>query len=106
MKESLIDTDILSYYFRNDLNVVENVQVYLQEHSKLNISIITYYEILAGLEYKKAYRKLIEFESFIKKNRIIQLSYKSIKISAIKYGELRRKGVEIGTSDLLIAGWP
>lgn len=104
MKEALIDTDIISYYFRNDVNVVNRVRDYLNEHSKLNISIITYYEILAGLEHKNAYKKIIEFEGFTERNRIIVLTNQSAKFAAIKFGELKRKGIEIGTSDLLIAG--
>ena len=46
MKETLIDTDILSYYFKGDTQVVENFQEYLESYSYINIPIITYYEIL------------------------------------------------------------
>ncbi|MBI5893407.1 MAG: type II toxin-antitoxin system VapC family toxin [Deltaproteobacteria bacterium] len=49
MKPALVDTDILSLFFRNNENVVSNFKAYLKEHEKINISIITYYEILSGL---------------------------------------------------------
>ena len=56
MKEAIIDTDILSYYLKGDIQVIKRLAQYLQEHPQLNISIITQFEILGGLEYKKANR--------------------------------------------------
>jgi tRNA(fMet)-specific endonuclease VapC len=50
MKPALIDTKILSFFFRNHSLVVECFQAYLKEHNKINISIITYYEIVSGLK--------------------------------------------------------
>ncbi len=44
MKPSLIDTDILSEFFRENLKVVENIDKYLQEYPSVNFSIITYYK--------------------------------------------------------------
>ena len=51
---ALIDTDILSYYFRGDKNVVKNFENYLDTYELIEISIITYYEIISGLQAKKA----------------------------------------------------
>ena len=36
MKPSLIDTDILSMFFRNNQNVVSNFKAYLKKHDKIN----------------------------------------------------------------------
>jgi tRNA(fMet)-specific endonuclease VapC len=38
------------------------------------------------------------------KNNVINITIRSITISAEKFGQLKRKGIEIGNSDLLIAG--
>ena len=54
MKPTLLDTDILSEFFRGNTKVLENVNIYLKEYPSLNFSIITYYEILNGLLYKDA----------------------------------------------------
>lgn len=43
MKATLIDTDILSMYFRGNDNVTQNINQYRQEHESLNINIIIYY---------------------------------------------------------------
>lgn len=44
------------------------------------------------------------FDLFIDENEVMGTTLDSIKISARIYGDLRRKGITIGTSDLLIAG--
>ena len=49
MKPTLIDTDILSLFFRNHPVVVNRFAEYAREHRVLNLSIITCYEVLSGL---------------------------------------------------------
>jgi tRNA(fMet)-specific endonuclease VapC len=62
MKLVLIDTNILSFFFRNHSLVVERFQAYLKEHDKMNISIITYYEIVSGLKHRDAQKQLISLK--------------------------------------------
>jgi tRNA(fMet)-specific endonuclease VapC len=102
--ESLVDTDILSFYFKGDSKVVAKFNDYLKEFDVINISIITYYEILGGLKFKKAERQIKEFEEFVSNNTIIHISEQSAKLSGDIYADLRQKGITIGTSDILIAG--
>jgi tRNA(fMet)-specific endonuclease VapC len=102
--ESLVDTDILSFYFKGDQRVVGKFDDYLKEFDVINISIITYYEILGGLKFKKAEKQIKEFEEFVNNNSIIHISEESAKISGDLYANLRQKGITIGTSDILIAG--
>ncbi|MEO6832343.1 MAG: hypothetical protein ABI378_08015 [Chitinophagaceae bacterium] len=49
MKAVMLDTDILSEFLRGNPSVTANVERYLLEFRYLNLSIITYYEILNGL---------------------------------------------------------
>jgi tRNA(fMet)-specific endonuclease VapC len=102
--ESLVDTDILSFYFKGDSKVVAKFNDYLKEFDVINISIITYYEILGGLKFKNAERQIKEFEEFVSNNTIIHISEQSAKLSGDIYADLRQKGITIGTSDILIAG--
>ena len=104
MKETLIDTDIFSYFLKGNTDVVKQILKYLKHYPVLNISSITYYEILSGLEYKNAKEQINDFEKLMSRCKIISTDIDSIKISAKEYGKLRRKGITIGTSDLLIAG--
>ena len=104
MKPALIDTNILSFFFRNHSLVVERFQAYLNDHDKINISIITYYEIVSGLKHRDAQKQLTSFQEFVSYNTVLPLSTSSATISADIYANLRNKGTPIDDIDILIAG--
>jgi tRNA(fMet)-specific endonuclease VapC len=85
MKSALIDTNILSFFSRNHSLVVERFQVYLREHDKINISIITYYEIVSGLKHRDAQKQLMSFREFVSYNTVLPLTTSSTTISADIY---------------------
>ena len=74
MNRALIDTDILSYFFKGDLLVVENFKKYLTHYDIIEISLITYYEIMSGLLYKNAHKQLEIFNDFVTENIVIALT--------------------------------
>jgi tRNA(fMet)-specific endonuclease VapC len=101
--EAFLDTDILSFYLKGDQKVVERISAYLGQYDQLNFSIITYYEIIAGLKCKNASNQIVEFENFTKNNNLIYFSESTARLAGDIYTSLRVKGVTIGTSDILIA---
>ena len=104
MNRVLIDTDILSYYFKGDSDVVRNFSKYLEQYDLLEISLVTYYEITSGLLAKNALKQLAVFEDFVDENIVLPLTEKSVKISAELYSTLRQSGNMLDDIDLLIAG--
>lgn len=104
VKQVLIDTDIISYFLRNQRNVVNRFKKYLDEFKRINFSIITYYEIISGLKYKDAQKQLNAFLEFADYNSIMPVTKDSIEISANIYADLRKKGNLIDEIDILIAG--
>lgn len=104
MNRALIDTDILSYYLKGDSIVVKNFENYLDFFDILEISIITYYEIMSGLHAKSAFKQLSIFEEFVKENLVLPLTEESAKLSAEIYAKLRQSGKTLDDIDLLIAG--
>lgn len=104
MVASLVDTDILSYYFRQDSQIIRAVAKYLSRFDQLNISLVTYYEVIAGLKFKGSQQQLRLFEDFVRDHHVINVTRRSAIISGEIYASLRRKGIVIGTSDTLIAG--
>jgi tRNA(fMet)-specific endonuclease VapC len=104
MKECLIDSDILSYYLKNNQQVIQHVNTYLSTFGRLNISIVTYYEILSGLKFRDTYKRLQVFDILITNNNIIPLSKEAVDISSALYASLRQAGTPIDDMDLLIAG--
>ena len=104
MNRVLIDTDILSYYFKGDKIVVENFEKYLEYYDLIEISLITYYEIVSGLFAKNALKQLSIFDDFVTENLVIPMTEKSARISSELYSTLRQNGSIVDDIDLLIAG--
>ncbi|SES88491.1 type II toxin-antitoxin system VapC family toxin [Hymenobacter actinosclerus] len=104
MKPILLDTDVLSHYLNNESTTVLYAEKYIQEFRQLSISIITHYEVLNGLYYRDARRRLIVFEKFTALHQILPLTLESVEISARIFADLRQTGRPIGHTDTLIAG--
>ncbi|GHN01138.1 PIN domain nuclease [Cytophagales bacterium WSM2-2] len=104
MKPSMLDTDILSEFLRGNPKVIANADEYVKEHGFINMSIITYYEVLNGLLYKDARKQLAKFEEFVSLNKIIPLTQRMAKVAAVIQADLKKKGIVIGHTDTLIAG--
>ncbi|GBL12399.1 ribonuclease VapC1 [Microcystis aeruginosa Sj] len=104
MKPCLLDTDILSLFFRNHPQVVHSCNLYLQEYRQLSFSLITHYEILSGLKHRDAQKQLDKFLEFSRLNQILLLTEESVTTSAKIYADLRKKGTPLDDIDLLIAG--
>ena len=104
IREALIDTDILSEFFRENPIVIVHFKNYLNEYRTINISIISYYEILNGLLYKDARKQLTKFKQFVHTNQVIPLTINTVDKSAEIQSQLRKTGQEIGHTDTLIVG--
>lgn len=104
MKPALIDTDILSFFFRGHPQVVARLNAYTKPYAKINLSIITYYEILSGLKHRDAQQQLGHFLDFVAENIVVPLTEQSVAISADMYAVTRAHGMPIDDIDLLIAG--
>jgi tRNA(fMet)-specific endonuclease VapC len=103
MKQAIIDTDTLSYFFRNHPIVVAKLDGYLREHGGLYLSVVTYYEVLNGLYYKDAKKQLKGFLEFFRLNKILPLTEDCAQSGAKIYADLRKQGQIIGHNDVLIA---
>ena len=104
MKPSLVDTNILSMFFRNHPVVKANLRSYLSAYHSINLCILTYFEIISGLKHRNAQHQLDMFIAFVKKNTLLHLTEQSVIISGDLYAQLRKEGKPIDDIDLLIAG--
>lgn len=104
MKPSLVDTDILSYFFKGIPSVVAHFQEYSHRYGTINFSIITYYEILSGLKHRNATRKLETFLEFAAQNTVLPFTQKAATHAAEQYAILCQRGTPLDDIDLLIAG--
>ena len=103
MQASLLDTNIISLFFRGNPNVVGEFNNYLNHHNHITFSIITYYEIVSGLKHRDAHKQIDLFLEFAKQNQIIPLSQEIADIAGDLYADSRKRGQPIDDIDLLIA---
>jgi tRNA(fMet)-specific endonuclease VapC len=99
----LLDTDIVSLYFRKSPTVVPHAQNYLADHSVFSFSIITRFEILRGIKVRNAVIQVPAFELFCRQNEIIDLTDRIVNRAADIYADLYKLGKIIGDADILIA---
>ena len=102
MKEPLLDTDIVSFFLKGYPKVVTEVEKTFDQYGYLNISIMTYYEIMNGLLFKDAKRQLKGFEELLLSCKILLVDTEIALIAAKIYAQLRQKNKAIGHSDVLI----
>ncbi len=104
MKPSLVDTDILSLFFKKHPQVTECFDNYLAQYGTINFSIITYYEIVSGLKHRDAYNRLSLFFDFAARNTVLPLTEDAVNIAGDLYAELYKNGTPLDDIDILIAG--
>ena len=101
MSKYLLDTNIISFYLKGDESLKEKV---LSNIDSIVISIISYYEIVSGLQSINANKRIAEFKKFCELVDIINLDKSSITASCQIYSTLKRSGNLIDDIDILIAG--
>ena len=103
MKKCILDTNILTAFLKKDSKVVKKVSGYLDYFDCLTIDIISYYEILRGLEDLGNEDKIKEFEGFINENELVLIRREMMQKAADIYAHLKKKGKIIEDADILIA---
>lgn len=101
MSRYLLDTNIISFYLKGDTSLKEKV---LNNIDSIAISIISYYEIVSGLQSINATKRVDEFEKFCELIDIVNLDKRSILASCKIYSALKKSGNLIDDIDILIAG--
>ncbi len=101
MRRYLLDTNIISFYLKGDTSLKEKV---LNNIGSIAISIISYYEIVSGLQSINAVKRIDEFDKFCELIDIINLDRVSILASCKIYSSLKKSGNLIDDIDILIAG--
>lgn len=101
MSKYLLDTNIISFYLKGDENLKEKV---LSNIDSIAVSIISYYEIVSGLQSINANKRINEFDKFCELIDIVNLDKASILASCKMYSFLKKSGNLIDDIDILIAG--
>ncbi len=103
MSDVLVDSDILSFFFKGNPQVVENVRLHLKKRPDLRISVLSYYEIRRGLEALGSAARIKAFDRWAAMTRVIPLDTPVAEVASRLHASLKTKGSPIGEADLLIA---
>ncbi|MFQ6055683.1 MAG: PIN domain-containing protein, partial [Methanosarcinales archaeon] len=76
---------------------------YLKNYDKLNITVITYYEVLRGLKDIGSEKIIKKFEEFVDDNNILYLDRASVQNASTIHAKLKKEGTLISDADILIA---
>jgi tRNA(fMet)-specific endonuclease VapC len=103
VRKALLDTNILSYFFRGNPLVIEKLRQYNQFYDRLSFSLLTYYELKGGLRYRDARNLLTRFHELAQESEILLLTRDTMDIASDIYVDLRTRGLLIAPMDLFIA---
>jgi len=104
MDAALLDTDILTEFFKDRNAVVRSrAEAYLQAHGQFAISAFTHYEIVRGLRYKKASTKLKNFDALCQGVLVLPITSDILNQAADLWAIGRQRGYSHRDADLIIA---
>ena len=98
-----LDTNIVSYYLREDNTIVSKFNEILQNGNKIAIPPFVYYEVKRGLETINAVKKLTVFETICSIAISNVIKKDTLDIAVKIYTDLCKKGKIVEDSDLFIA---
>ena len=105
MSVFVLDSNILSFYLRQNQQIIHKVHNTLLEGNEILISPIAYYEVKRGLLAIKADRRLKEFAALCNVLGIGQLDNALLDYAVEIYNELRNKKQTIEDADILTAAF-
>ncbi len=97
-----LDTDIIIDYLRKTKETENLIDRLLNKFDDINITTITVYELLIGIEYSDGKGRNY-VEEIIKTITILPLNTKAAREAAKITTELKKSGQQIGIADELIA---
>jgi tRNA(fMet)-specific endonuclease VapC len=101
----ILDSNIVSFYIRQEHNIVRKVNEVISAGHEVVISPIAYYEVKRGLQAIKAEKRLKEFLALCNVLGVGQLDNSILDISSDIYCELRAKKQPIEDADILAAAF-
>ena len=104
MDAALLDTDILTEFFKGQNSVVRGrADAYLQTHGQFAISAFTHYEIVRGMRFKQASTKLKAFDALCQGVQIVPVTGEVLNRTANLWVIGRKGGFPHRDADLIIA---
>ncbi|MDR0877415.1 MAG: PIN domain-containing protein, partial [Treponema sp.] len=105
MRQFVLDTNIISFYLRENQQIIQTIEKTRTEGDDIIIPPFAYYEIKRGLTFIGAVKKLRDFEHFCALMQIGNFENSQLEIAVDIYIELLKKGINIDDADIFIAAF-
>ena len=105
MSVFVLDSNILSFYLRQNQQLVQKVHDTLLSGNEVLIGHIVYYEVKRGLMAIKAENRLREFSALCKTLSVGQLDNPILDYAAELYSELKDNKQTVEDADILTAAF-
>ena len=105
MSVFVLDSNILSFYLRQEQHIIQKVKNALMNGNEVIIGPIAYYEVKRGLLAIKAGKRLREFEALCRILGVGQLDNALLDFAIDIYSELRNKKKTTEDADILTAAF-
>jgi predicted nucleic acid-binding protein len=103
MTSYALDTNIVSYYLKNNRDIINKVDNVLADYNRIIISPIVYFEIKRWLLSNNALIKMAAFEKLCSYSGIGIIDKDLLEIATSLYVKLKKQGITIEDADILIA---
>ncbi|RIK78465.1 MAG: VapC toxin family PIN domain ribonuclease [Planctomycetota bacterium] len=99
----LIDTDVLSAIQRSDPQAMSRLAEYISLFGRATWSVITSYEVLRGLRWKRATGQELAFRRICDGHEVLPLTAEIADVAAQLHADCKSRGIAAGDADTLIA---
>ena len=103
MSVYILDSNIISFYIRQEKPIVDKVQETLLAGHQVLVGPIAYYEVKRGLQAINATKRLREFAALCKVLGVGKLDNSLLDYASDIYCELRQKKQTVEDADILTA---
>lgn len=104
MKTYALDTNIVSYYLKNNLTIINRVDAEKNDNG-IDIPPLVYYEIKNWLLKNNSKKKMVIFEKMYSYHGINCIDKSILDIASGIKTQLEKNGITIGDNDILIAAY-
>lgn len=99
----LLDTDVLSALLRHDRTATVRLAEYVALFGRVTWSVITTYEVLRGLRWKRATGRELRFQRLCGEHEVLPITPEIADLAASLHAGARTRGVTVSDTDTLIA---
>jgi predicted nucleic acid-binding protein len=105
MRQFALDTNIISFYLRENQQVIQTIEETRVSGDDIIIPPFAYYEIKRGLTFIGAAKKLRDFEHFCMLMRVGDFENIQLEIAVDIYVEQLKKGINMDDADIFIVAF-